>query len=104
MSTIMKWKEIYNKESWFSIKQRDRAFYRNLNLTSDIKIPHNTFRNSFKATTNKYSYRDMGHLIDDEYSINPFNLGGKRIIDNPNIDINKHYTTTSPLKIEKGLL
>jgi hypothetical protein len=92
------------KSRGFSIKRRDKAFYRNLDLTSDIKIPHNTFVTAFKATTNKYSYRDMGHLIDDEYSINPFNLGGKRIIDNPNIDINKHYTTTSPLKMEKGLL
>ena len=46
----------------------------------------------------------MGHLIDDEYSINPFNLGGKRIIDNPEVDINKYYTTTSPLRMEKGLL
>ncbi len=88
----------------FAIKRRDRAFYRNLDLTSDIKIPHNTFVTAFKATTNKFGYRDMGHLVDDEYSINPFNLGGKRIIDNPKVNINKHYTTTSPLKMEKGLL
>ena len=46
----------------------------------------------------------MGHLIDDEYSINPFNLGGKRIIDNTEVDINKTYTTTSPLKWKKAII
>ncbi len=90
------------KSRGFSVSVRDKAFYKDIELNSDIKLKHRTFVTSYKATQ-KYGYNKMGHLIDDEYSFNPFNLGGKRIILDRNINLNKSYTDTIPVYLDKSL-
>ena len=89
------------KNRGFSVSVKDVSFYSMLNLKEKVKIKHRTFVTSFKATTKKYDYKQMGHLIDDDYEINPFNLGGKRVIIDLNVNLNKSYTKTKPVYIEK---
>lgn len=94
------------KNRGFSVKVKDQSFYSNLKLSGNkdnkISLAHRTFVTSFKATTKKYSYQKMGYLIDDSYEINPFNLGGKRIVVNENVNLNKDYTKTNPVYMERG--
>lgn len=92
------------KNRGFSVSVKDKSFYSTLDLSDKMSLPHKTFVTSFKATTKKYAYQKMGYLIDDTYNINPFNLGGKRIIDNYDVNLNTEYTTTSPVYLEKGVL
>lgn len=92
------------KNRGFSVEVKDKSFYSYLNLTSKLEIEHKTFVSYFKATTNKFNFEMMGHLIEDKYLINPFNIGGKRVIVNPNVNLNKNYTKTLAIKLEKGLL
>ena len=75
-----------------------------MNLRKGITIKNNTFVTMFKATTNKYSFEQLGHIIEDDYDINPFNVGGKRIVENLNVNLNKEYTKTHAVKLEKGVL
>lgn len=89
------------KNRGFSVSIKDKSFYSGFKLSGVVKIKHKTFVTSFKATTNKYNYKQLGHLIEDTYDINPFNLGGKRYIDNYKVNLNKSYTTTKPVYIEK---
>jgi len=92
------------KNRGFSVSVKDKSFYSGLKLSNNVSLAHKTFVTSFKASTKKYAYEKMGHLIDDTYNINPFNLGGKRIIENPNINLNKSYTKTLSVYLEKGLI
>lgn len=92
------------KNRGFSIAVKDKGFYRDLKLNDEIKVKHKTFVSSYKATTLMYDYEKLGHLVDDTYSINPFNLGGKRVIENYNVKLNKEYTKTKPVRLERGLL
>ncbi|MEM1973686.1 MAG: hypothetical protein QXN68_02730 [Thermoplasmata archaeon] len=92
------------KSRGFSVSIKDKAFYNSIDLNTNTEIEHTTFVTAFKATTNKYSFKQMGHLIPDTYKINPFNLGGKRIVLNPKVNLNKEYTLTKPVHIEKGIL
>lgn len=89
------------KNRGFSVSIKDKSFYSTLDYSNDIKINHKTFVSSFKATTKKYGFEKMGYLIEDSYEINPFNLGGKRVIDNTKIDVLKSYTKTKPIYLEK---
>lgn len=91
------------KSRGFSVSEKDSSFYTNLDFSSDVKINHKTFVSAFKATTKKFDVKQMGYLIDDDYSINPFNLGGKRIIENYDIDLKKEFTKTKPLYLDKSL-
>jgi hypothetical protein len=91
------------KSRGFSVKIKNKSFYNSLNLKGEVSIGHKTLITFFKATTNKYSLEQLGHLIKDDYVINPFNLGGKRIIDNLTVDLKKEYTTTRPLKFTKDM-
>jgi hypothetical protein len=92
------------KNRGFNVSVKDQSFYGNIDLSGEIKIDHKTFVTSFKASTKKYSYEKMGYLIDDTYNINPFNLGGKRHIMNRQVNLNKDYTITEPIYLEKGVL
>ena len=92
------------KNRGFSVSVKDKSFYSMLNLSDKISLPHRTFVTSFKASTKKYSYEKMGYLIDDTYNINPFNLGGKRLIENYNTNLNTEYTKTLPVYLERGIL
>ena len=91
------------KNRGFSVRVKDKSFYSKLNLSGKVSLAHRTFVTSFKATTNKYAYEKMGYLIDDTYNINPFNLGGKRIIENRNVNLNKEYTKTKAVYLERGI-
>ena len=92
------------KNRGFSVSRKDKSFYSDFDLTDKFTIKTREFVSSFKATTKKYSFREMGHLLDSDYIINPFNLGGKRVVENYNIDLNKEYTRTRPIRLEKGVL
>lgn len=89
------------KSRGFSVSIKDKSFYSGLDLNGKIKIKHKTFVSSFRATTKKFDFAKMGHLIDDAYEINPLNLGGKRIIIDRNVNLNKGYTKTKAVYIEK---
>jgi hypothetical protein len=92
------------KNRGFSVSVKDKSFYSTLHLSGKISLAHRTFVTSFKASTKKYAYEKMGYLIDDSYNINPFNLGGKRFIDNYDVNLNKEFTTTRPVYLEKGII
>ena len=91
------------KSRGFNVSVKDQSYYGELNLEGDVTIEHKTFVTSFKASTRKYAFQKMGYLIDDTYNINPFNVGGKRIIENRNVNLNKEYTRTLPVYLERGL-
>src|SRR5690554_6450402 len=92
------------KNRGFSVTRKDKSFYSEFDLQDKFTIKTREFVSSFKATTNKFRFRDMGHLLDSDYIINPFNLGGKRVVENYNISLKKEYTKTRPVKLEKGVL
>lgn len=92
------------KNRGFSVSRKDKSFYSDYDLSDKFTIKTREFVSSFKATTNKFSFREMGHLLDSDYEINPFNLGGKRVVENYDIDLNKEYTRTRPVKLEKGVI
>jgi len=92
------------KNRGFSVSRKDKSFYSDFDLRDKFTIKTREFVSSFKATTNKFRFRDMGHLLDSDYIINPFNLGGKRVVEKYNVDLNKEYTRTRPVRLEKGVL
>ncbi len=98
------------KNRGFSVSVKGKSFYSDLELEYDedlnthvYKIDNRNFITTFKATTDKFSYKDLGHLIDDKYKIDPFNLGGKRIVVNKNVNLKKDYTRTLPVYLDKYL-
>lgn len=93
--------EFVIKNRGFNVSTKKQSFYSKLDLSSQVEIQHRTFVSSFKATTKLFGYKDLGHLVDDTYKINPFNLGGKRVIENYDVNLNKSYTKTKPVYIEK---
>lgn len=92
------------KNRGFEVSRKDKSFYSDFDLRDKFTIKTREFVSSFKATTKKFSFREMGHLLESDYVINPFNLGGKRIVENYNVDLKKEYTRTRPIKLEKGVL
>lgn len=92
-------KEYTIKTRGFSAKLKDRSFYSLLDLSKSTTISSKSFVTFFKATTLKYSHQMLGHIIDEDYEINPLNIGGKRIIDNRAVDLKTTYTTTSPVRL-----
>lgn len=89
------------KNRGFTAIRKTKGFYNEMRLTETIKIPTTIFVTIFKSTTEKYDFDSLGNITEEEYTIQPFNLGGKRIINNKNIDLNKEYTTTSPLYLDE---
>lgn len=89
------------KNRGFTAIRKTKGFYNEMRLTETIKIPTTIFVTIFKSTTEKYDFDSLGNITEEEYTIQPFNLGGKRIIKNKNIDLNKEYTTTSPLYLDE---
>jgi len=92
------------KNRGFSVERKDKSFYSDYDLSDKFTIKTREFVSSFKATTKKFSFREMGHLLESDYDIDPFNLGGKRVVENYNVDLNKEYTRTKPVRLEKGVL
>lgn len=93
-------KEYVIKSRGFNVKRKDKKFYGDLDLIDTVLLKTKNFVTFFKATTEKHGFNKLGHLIEEEYKINPFNLGGKRIVDNDKIDLNCEYTVTRPLKVD----
>ncbi len=94
------------KNRGFNIEEKDKSFYSRFNINKDFTIKNNNFVTFFKATTKKYSPEEIGHIKEEEYKINPLNLGGKRLINEDelkNTDLNKDYINTYPLYIDKYL-
>ena len=76
----------------------------NFDLNKTLHIKFKEFVTAFKATTSKYELNDLGSIIENQkYNINPLNIGGKRLIENIKQDLNKGYTRTLPIRLEKGL-
>src|SRR5690554_3211161 len=92
------------KNRGFSVERKDKSFYSDYDISDKFTIKTREFVSSFKATTKKFSFRQMGHLLESNYDINPFNLGGKRVVENYNVDLNREYTRTRPIRLEKGVL
>ena len=92
------------KNRGFSVERKNKSFYSDYDISDNFTIKTREFVSSFKATTKKFSFREMGHLLESDYVINPFNLGGKRVVENYNVDLNKEYTRTRAVKLEKGVL
>jgi hypothetical protein len=92
------------KNRGFEVSIKNESFYRNLDLNDRIILDRTVFVSAFKATTDMYSSKELGYLLRDDYVINPFNLGGKRIVENRNINLNKEYTRTLPIELEKGII
>lgn len=92
------------KSRGFNANVSDSLFYRNFDLNKTLHIKYKEFVTAFKATTLKYELNDLGSIIENqEYNINPLNIGGKRLIENINQDLNNGYTRTLPIRLEKGL-
>src|SRR5690554_638315 len=92
------------KNRGFSVERKDKSFYSDYDISDEFTIKTREFVSSFKATTKKFNFRQMGHLLDSDYVINPFNLGGKRVVENYNVNLNNDYTRTRPVILEKGVL
>lgn len=92
------------KNRGFNVSRKDKSFYSDFDLRDKFTIKTREFVSSFKATTKKFSFKEMGHLINSDYVINPFNLGGKRVVENYNVDLRKEYTRTKAIKLEKGVI
>ena len=92
------------KNRGFSVERKDKSFYSDYDISDEFTIITREFVSSFKATTKKFNFRQMGHLLESDYVINPFNLGGKRVVENYNVDLNKEYTKTRPVRLEQGVL
>ena len=92
------------KNRGFSVKRKDKSFYSDYDISDKFTIKTREFVSSFKATTKKFNFRQMGHLLDCDYDINPFNLGGKRVVENYDVDLRKEYTRTKAIKLEKGVI
>lgn len=89
------------KNRGFTAIKNTEGFYNEIRLTEKIIIPTTIFVTIFKSTTEKYDFNSLGNITEEEYTIQPFNLGGKRIIKNKNINLNKEFTTTSPLYLDE---
>ena len=92
------------KNRGFNVSRKDKSFYSDFDLRDKFTIKTREFVSSFKATTKKYSFREMGHLLNSDYVINPFNLGGKRVVENYDVDLRKEYIRTRAIKLEKGVI
>ena len=92
------------KNRGFNVSRKDKSFYSDFDLRDKFTIKTREFVSSFKATTKKFNFRQMGHLLNSDYIINPFNLGGKRVVENYDIDLKKEYTRTRAIKLEKGVI
>lgn len=94
------------KNRGFNISEKGSSFYTKFNLNKDIIIKNSNFVTFFKATTKKYSPKELGYILEEEYNINPINLGGKRLIKQEELqktDLNKNFIKTYPVYLDEFL-
>jgi len=94
------------KNRGFNISEKTTSFYSKFNLNKDIIIKNSNFVTFFKATTKKYSPGELGYIKEEEYNINPINLGGKRLLKQEELqktDLNKSFIKTYPVYLDEFL-
>lgn len=96
------------KTRGFTADKKNTSFYKDV-LTNGGVIKNHNFITPFKATTyskkfkRDFTYKDLGLIFEDEYILNPFNLGGKRLIENYNVDLRIERTDTKTVYLSKSL-
>jgi len=94
------------KNRGFHIDNRSESFYSKFDINKEFDIKNQDFVTFFKATLNKYDVKELGYIKEKKYSIDPFNLGGKRIIDEnekKKTDLRKSFINTYPIYIDRYL-
>ncbi len=94
------------KNRGFHIDKRTESFYSKFNINKDFEITTQDFITFFKTTLKKYNINELGHIKEKQYNIDPFNLGGKRIIkeeEKEKTDLRKSYIETYPIYIDEYL-
>lgn len=94
------------KNRGFHIEDRTESFYSKFNLNEEFDIKTQDFVTFFKSTLNKYNINELGHIKERTYNIDPFNLGGKRLIneeEKKKTDLRKSFINTYPIYIDRYL-
>src|SRR5690554_4973117 len=94
------------KNRGFHINDRTESFYSKFDINRDFEITIQDFVTFFKASLKKYNTEELGHIKEKEYNIDPFNLGGKRLIneeEKEKTDLRKSYIKTYPIYIDEYL-
>lgn len=94
------------KNRGFNIDDRSESFYSKFDINKDFEIKIQDFVTFFKSTLKKYKTSELGHIKEKTYNIDPFNLGGKRLIDEKDrekTDLRKTYIETYPIYIDEYL-
>lgn len=94
------------KNRGFNIDNKEESFYSKFNINKEFDITIQDFITFFKASLNKYDTSELGHIKEKSYNIDPFNLGGKRLLneeERKNTDLRKNYIKTYPIYLDKYL-
>lgn len=93
------------KSRGFKVNKSEKGYYNEFNLNDKIIIETSAFVSFFKATTEAYSYDELGAIVTEKREIDPFNLGGKRYIkkEDRNIDINNNYINTYAIYLSEDM-
>lgn len=94
------------KNRGFHVDDRTESFYSKFDINDEFVIKNQDFVTFFKATLDKYDIEELGHIKEKAYNIDPFNLGGKRIIneeEKKKTDLRKSYINTYPIYIDEYL-
>ena len=94
------------KNRGFHVDNRTESFYSKFDINKEFVIETQDFVTFFKSTLNKYETKELGHIKTREYNIDPFNLGGKRLIkenEKKKTDLRKSFINTYPIYLDKYL-
>lgn len=94
------------KNRGFHVNNRTESFYSKFDLNKEFVIETQDFVTFFKSTLNKYEPNELGHIKTKEYNIDPFNLGGKRLIneeEREKTDLRKSFINTYPIYLDEYL-
>lgn len=94
------------KNRGFHIDNRSESFYSKFDINKEFNIMTQDFVTFFKATLNKYNTNELGYIKENTYNIDPFNLGGKRLInqeEKEKTDLRKSFINTYPIYLDKYL-
>jgi len=92
----------FYKTRGFSASIGNGSYYEPI-LKKGGKIKVGGFVTPFKSTTNDFKSEDIGLIYESEYSLNPFNLGGKRMVENTKIDLTKERTNTKQIYLNDDI-
>lgn len=93
------------KSRGFKVSKAEKGYYNEFNLNDKIIIETSAFVSFYKATTEDYSYDELGAIVTEKREIDPFNLGGKRYIkkEDREIDINTNYINTHAIYLSEDI-